>query len=150
TLISVGQLALKVATSFKRGRTRLRFGINSLRAGFIRHFASSTDEVRINSDFPSPHGITVLCGETELRGWASAKSGVAKLEIFLDHERIKTVHYGVERPDVSDHLPTFLGADRSGYKALVKTRQFRKGRRDLRIVATSRTGHTEQLICPVE
>jgi GT2 family glycosyltransferase len=85
-----------------------------------------------------------------LRGWASAKSGVAKLEIFLDHQPIKTVHYGAERPDVSDHLPTFLGADRSGYKALVKTRQFRMGRCDLRIVVTSRTGHTEQLICPVE
>jgi len=150
TLISVGKLITYPVSLLQITRHELHLSFNRLRFGLFQRFAPGTDEVRIHSDFPQTQNATLLYGEAEICGWASAKSGIAKLEIFIANEPVETVQYGIERKDVAAYLPGFSDADHSGYKALIKASQFPKRRHELRIVATSRTGHVEQLLCPVD
>jgi GT2 family glycosyltransferase len=150
TLIFAGKLLFSLADLARGVRRKLLHVANWNRSLFIRQFAANTDQIEISSDFPAPQSVTVLCGETEIRGWAAAKSGVTKLEILVGDRPLETVRYGLARPDVAAHVPGFFGSDRSGYKALVNARMFQKGRHDLRLIAHARSGRAQELICPVE
>lgn len=149
TLVAAARFWMNLSEIGPAGRRRLQFGLNTCRALLIRHFRSGADQVHITSDFPSPQNVTPLCGKMEIRGWASAKSGIAKLEIFIGDRPVENVEYGIARPDVGDHLPAFLGSDRSGFRAFVEVNRFRNGRQDLRITCKARSGFIQQLICPV-
>jgi GT2 family glycosyltransferase len=114
----------------------------------VRAAVQPVDRVVINSDFPPPGKTTTLHGKALIGGWAACKSGIAKFEAYLAGRRLD-VKYGVRRMDVRAILPDFTASEESGYFAAVEVADFPTGPHDLRLVAVSRSGHVEELVCPV-
>ena len=138
SLLWLGKLALDVA----RGSHNV---IRVLRSAMSRLGPGSTDAVAITIDFPPPGKETVLHGRTEILGWAAARTGVSRLEILLGGRPLRNVEYGLHRIDVGAHLPDFVGSRESGFRALVDATEFKPGRYELRLIATSRSGRVGEL-----
>ena len=80
--------------------------------GFITRPAGS-NIYRIALEEPLPDGIHTGVGN--LRGWAVATEGVAKIEIFVDGEYKFDAPYGGARRDVGQAFPEIEDANASGY-----------------------------------
>lgn len=110
----------------------------------------AADSVLVVSDFPPPGAESIFYRQdTEIRGWAAARSGIARLEMFLDGRRLSGVQYGLCRTDVGSHLQDFRDSQNSGFRASLDAARFEPGHYQLRIVATSRSGGAAEVTCPI-
>lgn len=54
-------------------------------------------------------------GNILVRGWAIDKSGVEKIDIYLDGNKTAEAQYGLSRPDVNRAYPGYPSGDNAGY-----------------------------------
>jgi GT2 family glycosyltransferase len=106
------------------------------------------DHVVINSDYPSSAVASRLRTGEEIRGWVCAKSGIVSMEILLNGARVADLHYGVERSDVEEHLPSYRNSRFSGYRAICNIDGLPAGAYEMKIRARAKSGREEVVVFP--
>ncbi len=147
SLVRAGKLALDAGRVFHSPGIALGRAVDWSRRLSGRR---ESDSVVVASDFPPPGTESIFYRqETEIRGWAAARSGIARLEVSLGGRRISRVEYGLCRMDVAAHLPDFRDSQNSGFRASIDAARFEPGQYELRIIATSRSGRRAEATYPV-
>jgi GT2 family glycosyltransferase len=98
-----------------------------------------------NLDCPPP-GAQVVAGKSiEFHGWAVARTGIQRLEAFLDGEPRGRCRCGISRPDVAVAYPDYSGAEESGFMGVVPADGLGPGQHTLTIQITGRDGQQDEL-----
>lgn len=84
-------------------------------------------------------------GLTTLRGWALARAGLERIEVYVDGRLAGQAKYGEVRPDIAATHPYAAGADRAGFSFKWDTTSVSDGQHQLRFQAISSTGKKQTL-----
>lgn len=103
---------------------------------------SAPTRFRLEVDTPSivaGNAVDPVVGQLTIEGWALARSGVAKIDVLLDEQRVGEVHYGLARQDVAAAFPDWADSLRCGFAFHCPPRGLRNGRHvvQLRVHATN-------------
>jgi len=141
-LVAVGGIILRVR-NLAGGFLGRPSGAALTQAGAEPFFKVDCDEPKTAWD-----GST-LSGKARVKGWALATSGVKRVEVQLGDCPPVEALYGLYRPDVAANLADVLGADRSGYRAVLDLAGLPSGNHRLTIRAFSAAGARTELRLPV-
>lgn len=83
-------------------------------------------------------------GIGNLRGWALASSGIAKVEVLVDGVYVYDAPYGGQRGDVGDAFSEIEDSDKSGFSLAYHCSALSAGEHTVTVVAHSELGDTEQ------
>jgi beta-N-acetylglucosaminidase len=89
----------------------------------------------------NPTNGSTIKGDTTVRGWYLDVSGVTKIEILVDGNRIGEAQIGITRPDVSQAFPDYQNAN-SGYQFTLNSTLFADGQHTLAVKETGGNGST--------
>jgi hypothetical protein len=103
-------------------------------------------------DFPSrgfidyPQNMEFLNGTVTFSGWATDDNqGIQLVEIFVDGNFMGPAQYGLARPDVAAVFPTLAGAQNSGWRFTIDTRQLSDSRHRLTVTTLDRANNRSEL-----
>ncbi len=105
--------------------------------------AAARSEFRFGLDTPQVINDAVqqpITSRLTIEGWALARSGVTRVEVLVDDQRLGDAHYGLVRQDVGTAFPNWENALRSGFAFHCPPRSLRDGRHTVRLVAHSLSG----------
>ena len=77
--------------------------------------AGINTDITVNLEEPKPVEEAAYSGISNLRGWAVAPSGIARVEIYIDGDYAFDVPMGGMRGDVGAVFPDYVGSDTSGF-----------------------------------
>ena len=77
--------------------------------------ASAGDSAAVVLNLEEPADQSVASGVSNIRGWAVARSGISKLELFINGNYISDIPYGGDRGDVGAAFPDIVNARQSGF-----------------------------------
>ncbi len=81
-------------------------------------------------------------GVGNLRGWALADEGIARIEVYIDGAYAFDAPYGGQRNDVGSAFPDVSGSNLSGYSLAFNYSDLSPGNHEITAVAISGTGNT--------
>jgi GT2 family glycosyltransferase len=143
TLVAAGAILLRLRNRFV-GSSSEPLGTRLNQEGDEAFFQVSCDEPAVPRD-----GGTTLSGKVLVRGWASATSGVRRVEVCAEKGAPVEARYGFYRPDVAADLPDIPTADRSGFRAVLDLGELPDGRHHITVRAFSNSGALAELRVPV-
>lgn len=91
-----------------------------------------------------PVNSAVHSGVGNLRGWAVASDGVARIELFVDGELYQDAPYGGNRADVANVFPEVPGAFQSGFSLAFNYGALEEGTHTIEAVAHTVGGKTRK------
>ena len=77
--------------------------------------ADLNTDITVNLEEPKPVEDAAYSGISNLRGWAVAPAGVARVEIYIDGNYAFDVPMGGARGDVGAAFPDYVDSDKSGF-----------------------------------
>ena len=83
-------------------------------------------------------------------GWALARSGINRIEAFVDGEPRGRIDYRVLRPDIAKRHRQYLDADHCGFSGMVPLVGLQQGSHDLRVLVTAKDGRQLELPTRIE
>jgi hypothetical protein len=92
----------------------------------------------------APAEATITGTRVQLRGWAHAAQGIARIEVRLDDET-REARYGLPRPDVADAYPSVPDAGRGGFAFDADFAGRLSGRHRLTVIAVDRAGAAHEI-----
>ena len=107
---------------------------------------SLSERILLICDHPDLSVESELYGDVNLHGWALASSGIEKVEIYLGNEVLGEASYGHLRPDVGNDHPEFDEPERSGYRMVWDSREWRDGSYNISVRAISPAGSKLDII----
>lgn len=108
-----------------------------------------TDEVLITCDHPNPQVTTTVQDLLVIRGWAIAKSGIARVVVRINDGTAAEATYGIHRPDVAAHYPDFPASGHSGFQFVWNPAEGSTALSSIRITAISNGGLSKDVSCRV-
>lgn len=96
----------------------------------------AVDEMKISAG----HAQRRITGAFTLQGWAVARNGVDRVEVFLDDRLLGRAYLGLRREDVGAAYPEHPKSLLGGFAFPVAKRHLQTGRAQLRLVTTDRKG----------
>lgn len=112
-----------------------------------REGADEEKEIMLQCERPRPGES--CAGVFPIRGWAIASSGIEKIEVLLDGQRIGEAAADQARPDVAASYSDFRGASNSGYFFNWDTTATGQGPHVVTICARAKTGAQRTISIPV-
>jgi GT2 family glycosyltransferase len=103
------------------------------------------DILRIKLEEPFDNSLILHGSVLRVTGWAVAKSGVERLDIWLDNEGPYTSHYGLMREDIGSLYDDFPKASHAGFLWAWPTGHLSPGIHTLRIVCKSKADNSVQI-----
>ncbi len=93
-----------------------------------------------------------ITGRLTIEGWVLARSGVARIDIFLNGQKLGAAHHGLARQDVAGAFPEWENALRSGYAFHCPPRSLRDGEHTVQLVVEANDGeqHRESFTITVQ
>lgn len=91
------------------------------------------------------HARRPITGSFHLMGWAVARSGIARVEVYLDDVLLGHAYHGMRREDVGAAFPDHRNALLGGFAFAISARHLSTGRAQFRLVAVDQTGQTAEL-----
>lgn len=85
----------------------------------------------------------IASGVANIRGYAVAKSGIDRVELFIDGNKLSDIPYGSDRQDVSAAYPTYSNSLKSGFSRVYNWNKLASGSHTLIIRAFDNTGASE-------
>src|SRR5271170_3570504 len=73
-----------------------------------------SEQMLLHVDLPRPTD-----GKLNIRGWAAAEGGIQQVDISIADKLFVPVQTGLRRLDVAKRYPELLGAENSGFSAIV-------------------------------
>ena len=101
--------------------------------------------VRIKMEEPTGESLILNGSVLRVGGWAVAKSGVQRIEIWIDGEGPQTVHYGMMREDIGTIYDEFPGASHAGFLWASHIGHLHPGRHKIRLVCMAKCGRSLEL-----
>jgi 3'(2'),5'-bisphosphate nucleotidase len=106
--------------------------------------STELEEFQFQLDSPAvADGVAagIITGRLTIEGWLLARSGVARMEVFLGGQRLGEAHYGLARQDVGAAFPEWDNSIRSGYAFHCPPRSLRDGTHEVRIEIRTKNGN---------
>jgi GT2 family glycosyltransferase len=97
----------------------------------------------MNVDHPAAHSSVFSGSILLVRGWATARDGIEKVEIQIDDGELRPATYGLLREDVESIYPDFVDASRTGFIAAFGSGNLGTGEHWVHVIATSKSGACE-------
>ena len=101
-------------------------------------------------DYPSEHQILPVRDIVEIRGWALADSGIARVLIQINDDAPAAASFGIPRLDVARSYPERLNAGQSGYRFFWDTAGLAEGLCTVRVTAVARNGQSRTIESKVQ
>ncbi|PYF07452.1 ADP-heptose:LPS heptosyltransferase [Rhodobacter viridis] len=86
------------------------------------------------------HAQRLITGAFNLQGWAVAKNGVDRVEVYLNDRLLGRAYHGLRREDVGAAYPDHPNSLLGGFAFPVAKRNLQTGRAQVRLVTTDRKG----------
>ena len=96
----------------------------------------------INLEEPVDGGTS--SGVSNIRGWAVASDGIARIEVYFDGVFGFELPYGASRGDVEAAYPDIVGSINSGFGAAIAYGSLGNGEHSVTVRAVSLTGDTAE------
>ncbi len=96
------------------------------------------------------HAKRTINGPFHLMGWAVARAGISRVEVFLDDALLGQAYHGMRREDVGLAFPDHRNSLLSGFAFAVPSRFLTTGRSRLRAVAFDEAGQSAELTFTVD
>ncbi len=144
----------------KRAQTDGATGLPPGSAGTLRNSSKPVRRVLRGPD-RAPHSSEMLlcceepqlaqaCGRTvAIRGWSTAPSGIARIEVLLDDEPLAIAHHAEFRPDLAAAHTGTENIAHSGFSYDWDSRGVADGAHRLTVVATSQAGAQLRFVVPI-
>lgn len=100
---------------------------------------SAVDET-IRVSLEEPVSATPHSGVSNLRGWAIDKSGIDRIELFIDDKYVADIPYGGIRTDVGDAYPDYQNSENSGFSMAYNYNSLKAGSHTARVRAYNLVG----------
>ena len=91
------------------------------------------------------HAQRQITGAFHLMGWAVARSGISRVEVYVDDVLQGNAYHGLRREDVGKAFPNHRNPLLSGFAFALSKRQLRSGRSNVRLMAYDRTGFRAEI-----
>jgi len=105
--------------------------------------------VTLVCDYPDEGCILPVRDVVEIRGWALAPDGIARVTVQIGDEPPESATYGLPRPDLARDYPQMIDAEHAGFRFFWDTTGLPQGPCPVRVTAVSRGGRSRQLVCNV-
>ena len=96
------------------------------------------DSIRVSLE--EPVSATPHSGVSNLRGWAIDKSGIDRIELFIDDKYVADIPYGGIRTDVGDAYPDYQNSGHSGFSMAYNYNALKAGTHTARVRAYNLVG----------
>ncbi|GAA6153017.1 hypothetical protein [Pseudoteredinibacter isoporae] len=96
------------------------------------------DSIRVSLE--EPVSATPHSGVSNLRGWAIDKSGIDRIELFIDDKYVADIPYGGIRTDVGDAYPDYQNSEHSGFSMAYNYNALKAGTHTARVRAYNLVG----------
>jgi GT2 family glycosyltransferase len=112
--------------------------------------AFETGRVIGRLDQPHRGAIFIPREKIIVSGWVLARSGINRIEAFVDREPRGRIDYRVLRPDIAKRHRQYLDADHCGFSGMVPLVGLHQGSHDLRVLITAKDGQQLELPTRIE
>jgi ADP-heptose:LPS heptosyltransferase/GT2 family glycosyltransferase len=106
--------------------------------------ATESEEFRFQLDSPRVNdgaAAALVTGRLTIEGWVLARSGVARMDVSLNGQRLGEVHFGLARQDVGAAFPEWDNSIRGGFAYHCPPRSLRDGTHEVRIDIRAKNGN---------
>ena len=116
----------------------------------IDNQAFETGRVIGRLDQPHRGAIFIPREKIIVSGWALARSGINRIEAFVDGEPRGRIDYRVLRPDIAKRHRRYVDADHCGFSGTVPLIGLHNGSHELRVLITANDGRQVELPTRIE
>jgi hypothetical protein len=106
----------------------------------VTSWAAEDAEIKVTLERPAQSGV--VAGISTLHGWAVAKDGIDRVELFVNGVYSQDIPYGGLRPDVGSSFPTFPDSDNSGFSVLLNYSELAHGANEVLVRAYDSLGNS--------
>ena len=118
----------------------------------IREAVVSTEEefIRVKLEEPSDRSLVLQESVLRVAGWAVSKTGVKRVDIWIDGDGPHSSYYGLMREDVGSLYEGFPNGSHAGFLWSWQLGRLEPGLHTLRLVCTSKAGAIAELISSLQ
>lgn len=103
--------------------------------------AQNTPDIILNLEEPAAK--QVQSGVSNLRGWAVARQGVDRIELFIDQTFTSVLPFGSLRSDVAAAYPAYADSSLSGFSVAFNWNNLSAGAHDITVVVYDKAGNRQ-------